>query len=353
MKVFAYYLPQFHEDENNNKWWGKGFTEWTNLRRITSLYKGHNQPRIPLNNNYYNLEKKETMEWQTRLMREYKIDGLCYYHYWSEGKKLLNRPAENLLEWKDVEQNFCFFWANHSWRKDWIGEKTILFEQKYGTEVEWKMHFEYLKKFFLDNRYIKINNKPLFIIYNKYDIENYEQLINYFNYKCIEIGFSGIKVVVSINKEENIRLVEKDCIIREPDCSLNKRTTFEKLLYKFKREYKVGKLITIQKYNYERFLNKSFEVAKNNINANIYPTIFTGWDNTPRYKERGFVLEGSNPELFKKYLLKYKKLMKEKNCEYIFINAWNEWTEGMYLEPDQMNEYKYLEAVKEVVETEV
>ena len=353
MKILAYYLPQFHEDENNNKWWGKGFTEWTNLKRIDPLYKGHNQPRIPLNYNYYDLEKKETMEWQTQLMKEYSIEGLCYYHYWSIGKKLLNKPVENLLKWKDIKQKFCFFWANHSWRKDWIGEKTILFNQEYGSEKEWEIHFEYLKNFFSDTRYIKINNKPLFIIYNKEEIENYEKMEKFFEKKCIEMGFNGIEILISINKEKKLSLVNKKVIIREPDCSLNRKTIFERILYKLKKEYKIGKILPIQKYNYERFLKEGFKIAKNNINESNYPTIFTGWDNTPRYRERGFILENSNPEIFKRYLLKYKKLMKEKKCEFIFVNAWNEWTEGMYLEPDEKNGYKYLEVIKEVVETEV
>ena len=133
MKKFAFFLPQFHEIPENDKWWGKGFTEWTNVKNARSLFKGHVQPKHPLNDNYYNLLDKSTVEWQTKLMNQYGIDGFIYYHYYFTGKLLLEKPAENLLKWKDIPQNFFFCWANHTWNRSWEGKTDILLEQKYGT----------------------------------------------------------------------------------------------------------------------------------------------------------------------------------------------------------------------------
>lgn len=352
MKILAYFLPQFHEDEKNNIWWGKGFTEWVNLKKSKKLYIGHEQPKLPLK--YYDLTDREVMKWHAKLLKKYKVYGLCYYHYWSLGEKILSKPVENLLNWKEIEQNYCFFWANHDWRKDWVGDsKTILFNQQYGEEKDWEIHFEYLKQFFLDERYIKVNNKPLFIIYNKKVIKNFEKIKDFFNRKCIEIGFSGIEILISISNVDELSKNKENIIIREPDCSLYFKNIFEKIYSRLKKTYKIMKIFPVQRMDYERFLSKGYEIATKNIKNNVYPTLFTGWDNTPRYGKSGFVLENNNIKTFRKYLLKYKKLMKEKNSEYLFINAWNEWTEGMYLEPDQKNRYKYLEVIKEVMDTDI
>ncbi len=189
MKILAYYLPQFHEIEENNKWWGKGFTEWTNVKKGKKLFKTQNQPFVPLNNNYYNLLNKETVKWQTELAKKYGVYGFCYYHYWFEGKKLLEKPVENLLKWKNIDQKFCFCWANHSWKKTWNGLNEILMEQKYGNEDSWNKHFDYLLQFFKDERYIKIDNKPIFMIFKLKDIKDINEMLDFFNKKCIENGF--------------------------------------------------------------------------------------------------------------------------------------------------------------------
>lgn len=160
---------------------GEGFTEWTTVRGAASLFEGHKQPIKPLNNHYYNLLEKETMEWQTALMKKYGIDGQCFYHYYfKDGRQILEKPAENLLKWKDIDMPFCFCWANQTWARTWsnirgnswadkfekkgnAGDDGILIEQHYGREKEWKAHFEYLLPFFQDERYIKLNGSPVFI----------------------------------------------------------------------------------------------------------------------------------------------------------------------------------------------
>ena len=179
MKLLAYYLPQFHRVPENDNWWGEGFTEWTAAKKAKALFKGHYQPHEPWNDNYYNLLEKETMQWQAKLMHQYGIDGMCFYHYWfGEGEKILEKPAENLLKWIDIDMPFCFSWANQSWVQSWSklkgfswlsgqkeessgNESSVIFQQKYGREEEWKVHFQYLLPFLKDKRYIQYDGKPL------------------------------------------------------------------------------------------------------------------------------------------------------------------------------------------------
>ena len=178
MKKFAFFLPQFHEIPENDEWWGKGFTEWTNVKDAKPLYKGHQQPKHPMNNNYYNLLHKNVVEWQTELMNKSGLDGFIYYHYYFTGKKLLEKPAENLLKWKDIPQRFFFCWANHTWNRSWEGKKTILLEQTYGTKDDWEKHFQYLLPLFKDDRYEKRDNKPLLMIF----ISQFNEKNNMFQY---------------------------------------------------------------------------------------------------------------------------------------------------------------------------
>ncbi|MDH6459272.1 hypothetical protein M2102_002923 [Fusobacterium sp. PH5-7] len=356
MKIIAYYLPQFHEIEENNLWWGKGFTEWRNVKNGKKLFKGHNQPLKPLNDNYYNLLDKKTVEWQTKLGNEYGIYGFCYYHYWFKGKKILEKPAENLLKWKKIKQNFCFCWANHSWKKTWNGLNELLIKQEYGLEEDWQEHFNYLKDFFSDERYIKIDDRPVFLIYQPEDILKFNEMINFFDKKCKKIGYSGIYIIESKNNLKNLNfssVKSSAMVLREPNCCIGKRNILQKVIQKLKNNFSKNYLYFVQKYKYEEFIKKSIDISKEFLNEKTYPGIFTGWDNTPRHGRRGYVIEGNTPELFKEYLVEQKKIMKEKNIEYIFLNAWNEWAEGMYLEPDEKFKYDYLKAIKKAIETEV
>ena len=186
MRVIAMYLPQFHRVKENDEWWGEGFTDWDAAKNAKPLYERHYQPHIPLNKNYYDLLKKETLQWQADLMKKYGIDGMCFYHYWfKEGKRILEKPAEILLENKDIDMPFCFCWANESWAKTWKaipganiwtidetkneGDDTkpvFLLEQEYGGCREWEEHFMYLLPFFRDKRYVRINNRPVFQFYH-------------------------------------------------------------------------------------------------------------------------------------------------------------------------------------------
>ena len=352
MRKFAFYLPQFHEIFENNKWWGEGFTEWTNVKKAKPLFKGHQQPKEPLNDNYYNLLDIETVKWQTNLMKEYDIDGLIYYHYYFNGKLLLEKPVENLLKNKDIDQKFFFCWANHTWYRSWQGSKEVLIEQTYGSEEDWEKHFQYLLPFFKDERYEKKDNMPLFMLF-KSDFDCKNNYLKYLNKRCIEEGFNGIYAIESFldgkynwpndlqESINNMSSVTKKLLLREPNTALNIYNT--KLIYKpLKVINRIRKILykTPSIYNGNllyRIINKE------PINNEIIHSLFFEWDNTPRHKERGYIITPPSEGLFIKILNKYK------DEEYVFFNAWNEWAEGMMLEPTKGNGYKYLEWQKQLL----
>lgn len=353
MKVIAYFLPQFHEIKENNEWWGKGFTEWTNIKNGKRLYKNHNQPKIPLNDYYYDLLNKETMIWQTELAIKYGVDGFCYYHYWFSGRKILEKPAENLLRWKEIKQNFCFCWANHDWRKTWNGTNEILIKQTYGNKEEWEEHFQYLLPFFKDSRYMKIENKPIFMIFSSKNVTANEERIIYFNKRCRECGFNGIYIIESLNlKNENSHLKHSEAVVlREPSIGWDCQNIFIKIVHQLKRKFKKNYLYFPSRYKCELIYKNSLEYLKNfETEKKLFIGSFTEWDSTPRHGRRGYIIEHKNKEEFKKYLDSQFEIAQERKIEYIFINAWNEWAEGMYLEPDKNNKYYYLEIIKEIKE---
>lgn len=354
MKIFAFYLPQFHETEENNEWWGKGFTEWTHVNAAKPLYNKHLQPIKPLNNNYYNLMDKKTIEWQTSLMKKYGIDGLVYYHYYFCGKKLLNKPAENLLKWKDINQPFFFCWANHSWYKAVDGVKNLLIEQTYGSEAEWEEHFKYLLPFFKDERYQKRNGKPILMVFDAKFLQK-NDLFAFFDYRCKQEGFDGICIIETFkdlsnksnyyNFKNSISTCTDLIYVRQPDVAktiiLKKRKYSPIRFYtKFKRIlFMKGIIKGVETFRGGCFYNimQKYRI----IDEKACNGVFFSWDNTPRHSKRGFVITVPNKQKF----MQYMSLIS--NDEYVFINAWNEWAEGMVLEPTEHNGYKYLEWIKE------
>lgn len=211
MKVIAFYLPQFHETPENNEWWGQGFTEWNNMKAAKPLFEGHNQPRIPLNNNYYNLLDEKTLEWQTKIAKEHGVYGFCCYHYWFGSKMLLEKPMEIYLKDKNCDLPFCFCWANETWTNAWAAEtesdRKTLIKQEYGDKEEWERHFQYLLPFFKDERYIKEGNKPLFVIYRPQYITELSARLAYYNKRAQEEGFDGLVFVaqhVSFYAEKSV-----------------------------------------------------------------------------------------------------------------------------------------------------
>lgn len=351
MELFALFLPQFHEIPENDEWWGKGFTEWRNVRGAKPLFKGHLQPRHPFEDNYYNLMNKDTVVWQTSLLKDYGIDGLIYYHYYFNGRKLLERPAENLLKWTEIDQPFFFNWANHSWNRSWKGSTEVLMEQTYGNEDDWKRHFEYLLPFFQDKRYKKINNKPVFMIYNPSFPEKIA-MFSCFNEWCKEKGFDGIFVIDECfspyTTEWKRFFADRDNISQKMYLTLplagrsivtHEKSKITQLKHKIINKLnQKGIIRTLIKYEGNDLLRAVMN-EKYHDEA-IIPGLFFEWDNTPRHGNRGYIINPISEDVFLEYMEYYK------DSDMMIVNAWNEWCEGMMLEPTKENGYRYLEWIK-------
>lgn len=341
------YLPQFHRVKENDEWWGEGYTDWVSAKNAVPLFEGHYQPHVPKDKNYYNLMDKATFEWQVSLMKKYGIDGQCIYHYWfKDGKQILEKPIEKLLEWKDIDMPFCFCWANQSWVNSWNAVKGanvwcdarenkkegdndngVLLEQQYGDEKEWRKHFEYLLCFFKDNRYIKHDNKPVFVLYQAMDINVLEEMSECWNNWAIEEGFNGIYFIGANNKDEAL----VDAVLYPGPIS-----GIKDILKKYNNsEFRVLDYKSVWK----SIINKAYMESECMVGG------FVGYDDTPRRGLRGCVIDNADPNIFKKYFTRLLAINEIHNQPYTFINAWNEWGEGMHLEPDEKDGTAYLEAV--------
>lgn len=358
MKIIAFNLPQFHEIPENDEWWGKGFTEWTNIKADNKYSEGIK----PLDGNYYNFLDKSTMQWQTDLCKKYGVYGMCYYHYYFNGRLLLEKPAENLLEWKDIDQKFCFCWANHTWYRSWNGTKEVLLEQTYGNEEEWSRHFEYLRPFFEDDRYIKIDGKPVFMIFNT-QVECLDQMMAYFDDACKKAGFAGIFYIQSISNQCYLGKVPENAdaiLTREPDYSYNKYVNkLNKTPWGFivrSIRYVNRKIFHIKRINLRKFDgNKLMRFATDNLknpptSRDYFRCAWSMWDNTYRHKWRGYKISRPSKEVFETYLRALKSDCKKRGKDFVFFNAWNEWAEGMILEPEEKYGYYFLDSIKKVVD---
>jgi hypothetical protein len=349
MKFIAYFLPQYHYVKENDEWWGRGFTEWTNVKKARPLFRGHYQPHKPKDDNYYVLTEKSTVEYQTDLMDKYNVYGLAYYHYWFNGKLLLEKPAENLLKWKDINQRFFFFWANHTWIKSVNGVKTVLQEQTYSGEKDWQSHFKYFLPFFKDDRYIKVNNKPVIAIYVPEDIPQYNDMIRLWDELAIENGFNGVYIIESINGYHQFgrKSIADAEMLRAPNLGTYDITRWYGRIAKRPRLQKKVPFFFPYKIPYKKVITSLIKESKKyKTNKKVYFGTYCGWDNTCRHGRYGSVHTNINAEDFRRSIMELKKLTKED--DFFFINAWNEWAEGMHLEPDEKNGFSFLEVLKDI-----
>lgn len=369
LKYIAFYFPQFHEIEENSKWWGRGFTDWDLVKNAKPNISSQNQPRVPLSGNYYDLSKSEVIDWQIKLAEKFNLGGFNFYHYWFDGRLILEKPLELFFEDKNHNLEYCITWANETWTKQWIGSSEVLIEQKYLNDIDiWTKHFQYLLQFFNDTRYIKIDNKPVLCIYRPELNKNMGKYIDFFNKMAINSGFDGIYFVGMKSYE----MLNEDYIYHKFQAKLKfqprylfnnkflKRNANVSLLEKFARslpeklQIKIGRIkFLFEKHKtidyiefYKELIRQAKEQAKN---EKIYQSVIVDWDNTARYRRRSKFFQNVSPESFEKYLGELENIEKEKGNEFIFINAWNEWSEGAYLEPDEKYGYKFLEVIKKLV----
>lgn len=354
--IIAFYLPQFHAIPENDEWWGTGFTDWTNVRKARPLFSGHRQPRVPLNG-YYDLSDVEVMRWQAGLAKEYGVSGFCFYHYWFSGKMLLEKPAEQLLQHADIEMPFCFSWANEPWARTWDGKAhQVLMPQDYGTQKDWETHFNYLLPFFLDPRYICVDGAPMFLIYKTRSIPDCDKMMNLWIDLARKAGLPGIHFVQTIRENQ---LDDRDLPFSanaefEPARSIRLQGSLRLQLQRVRRMLFRGmnhvfglRCHTNAVIPFKRMTDLS--LAKNSPKG-TYGGVFAGWDNSARRDTDATIIQPPTKEEFADYLRsKIKQTRVVYQTDTIFVNAWNEWAEGTYLEPDEDNRYAYLEAIRDVL----
>lgn len=372
-KLIANYLPQYHRTDENDKWWGEGYTDWVAVKNSRPLFEEHYQPHIPMNENYYSLDEPEVLRWQAKIAREYGIYGFGIYHYWfSKEKNLLCKPSEILLSHKEIRINFMFIWDNSTWKRTWSHVKKnandwaplydadvsnhtnenngILAELKYGREKEWKEHFDYINKFFKDERYIKIDEKPVFCFFNPGNgKEVIDRMVAYWDFCARNAGFKGIHTIMRFDGMTSIN--NSYGFLYEP---VNSGWAINSIGLRIKnklREYYFPKILKRPIiFDYDRIWSSIIYNANKFSGSDMYLGAFVGYDDAPRRGLNGKVVINSSPEKFGCYMEKLIRINELRDREFIFVTAWNEWGEGAHLEPDERFNTAYLEELKKAIE---
>ena len=359
-KVIAMYLPQYHEIPENNEFWGEGFTDWITTQNANPLFKGHEEPRVPLGNTYYDLSKEEAIIWQSSLALKYGVEGFAVYHYWFNNEKnLLTKPAELIRDSDEVKINYFLAWDNASWVRSWsnvngnswapMAEKkidkqgrTVLIPYIIGSEKDWENHFNYLILHFQSPKYIKVNNKPVFIIFN-FDSQ-VKSMCAYWETLAQENGFAGMHFIIKKDKKNNPIPSSYYQFKYEP---LNSGWAFSFL---FRMERKLRKIFKLHPrlhiYSYKKIWRQIINNARKETQQNMYHGAFVQYDDTPRRGKGGTLTLGENPDVFQKELATLIEINDKQSKDFIFLTAWNEWGEGAYLEPDTQWRYAFLEALQ-------
>lgn len=374
-RVIALYLPQFHPTEINDKYWGKGFTEWRNVAKAKSLFWGHYQPRLPADLGFYDLRLQEIQIQQADMAREYGIEGFCYWHYWfGNGKMILEKPLERVVASGKPDFPFCVGWANHTWsNKTWEKTKalqsTVIFlQQEYPGVDDYIAHFNYLLPMFRDKRYIRVDGKPLFMVFNPYEIPDNELLIQTWQKMARENGLPGIHFVArsetasgGANKKDILSGIEQEkrfnqCLSWGYDAIYSVPVQRIKVMDMRSIKLTIDKVMKklhippmLEKHNYKDIMKYLFDEW--DYKENVYPMVIPHWDNTPRQGRKGYVYTNESPKLFGETVRTAIKYVEKKpdDKKIIFVHSWNEWGEGAYLEPDLRYGMGYLEQIKKNV----
>lgn len=351
IRLIASYLPQFYPTKENDEWWHKGFTEWTNVGKADRLFEGHYQPRVPKDLGYYDLRLSEVRKEQAEMAKEYGIEGFCYWHYWfGNGERVLTRVFDEVVASKEPHFPFCLAWANETWSGRWHGaENRILMEQLYPGKEDMIDHFNTLLEAFKDERYIKVNNKLFFMIYKPDQLEGTELFIETWNALARENGLEGFYFVAQIMDEH-----QKDMYISRGYSAVNviAHYNIQKVLSN-RISNNIKKLFKRESFNvYEYKEAMKYFVGKEDYKIDSIPTILPNWDHSPRSGTRAFILHDSKPEYFRSHVKEVFNVIKSKSNEerIAIIKSWNEWGEGNYLEPDLKYGHEYLEVIKEELE---
>ena len=344
IKPIAFYLPQFHEFPENDKWWGKGFTEWTNTRAGTPMFDGHYQPHEPGELGYYHLlHDRDIMHRQADMAKEHGIYGFCYYYYWFSGKKLMERPLEKMLSDPSVDLPFCICWANETWSRRWDGQDSqILMKQEHNAKTD-KEFIEDVIPIFKDPRYIKMDGKPVLIVYRADLFPNLLQTIKDWKKRCAEEGMDLCVGMIQTFGQYDPTPYGCDFAVEFPPHNISAANITDDV--PGKREDFVGEI-----YDYRSLVQQSME--KTDIHYPMFRGCMLGWDNTARRKNKAHIYCHSTPFEFQRWLAaacEFTSHVWEKERRFVFINAWNEWAEGTHLEPDQKYGTEFLQVVSNAV----
>ena len=424
VKLVALYFPQFHAIPENDEWWGRGFTDWTNVKKAAPQFHGHNQPRVPLGGRYYDQSKLETIRWQVELAKSHGVYGFCHYHYWFEGKQLLEAPTNLMLEHPEIDFPFCLAWANETWSRRWDGrEEDILIAQTHTPEVQhWEKHFQYLIRAWTDPRAIRIDGRPVFMIYRPHLVKEIGKMLDYWTQRAKESGLPGVFFVAmrqyeypkpellkhfhgsmhfqpfeamaspdyrplpTVEKQEgSVSTIDNNDAIAAPPLT---EPGFLRLLWR-RLPMPIRHFVGLVKWQLVQFLlvlpRKAFALLSQSLRERLralaarrepklliwdydsvwnqiikvendyglvtFPGAFVDWDNTPRYGKRARLFRGASPERFRYWFTKLVDATATRpvNERYIILNAWNEWAEGTYLEPDERYGFRYLEIVRDTL----
>ena len=344
IKLIAYYLPQYYEIDFNNKYWGKGYTEWTVTAKAKPLYKGHYQPHVPADLGFYNLLMPEARKAQADMAKEYGIDGFCYWHYWfGGGKTIMEKPFNAVLESGEPNFPFCLCWANHSWHNP--GTKQIIYEQKYGDLKDHTEHFYSLLNAFKDKRYITIDDRPVFAIFAPHEFPDITGFMNLWNGLAQNNGLKGI-YFIGLSQDNSIFDKIKDYNFDAINTiRLKDFLSYQNKYIDFLR-YRINFFHRFTRYKYST-ASKHF-IEASDADEKIIPTIIPGWDHTPRTNSKGLFLTDYTPDEFECHVRKALDVVSRKQNKLCFIKAWNEWGEGNHLEPDLKWGTQFLERLKKV-----
>ena len=377
-RVIAYYLPQFYPIPENDRFWGKGFTEWTNVAKAKPLFKNHNQPRVPADLGFYDLRLPEVREAQAEMAREAGIEGFCYWHYWfGNGKRLLDRPFDEVLNSGKPDFPFCLCWANHDWttetwqQADRKTTTTMIAEQTYPGDEDYINHFNYVLKAFKDKRYITVDGKPIFTIFDPYKFKDVRHFIELWRKLAKDNGLKGIYFVALANNTSTIRLKEDGTLEKNIMPNLkSSKDVYENILsvgfdainsygkrrsemiytgkYRRLAQKKLREFFPFMKpdvFNYEISIKYFF--APEDKWDNIFPTILPQWDKSPRVGTCDDIYVNATPENFRRHLNDAISMIADKPEEHkiLFLRSWNEWGEGNYVEPDLKYGHGFLDAL--------
>lgn len=357
IKPIAIVLPQFHPNPENDLWWGKGFTEWTNVTKAQPRFKDHYQPHLPADLGFYDLRLQEARLAQEQLARQYGIHGFCYYHYWFNGKRMLYEPLDRKLQNPTEDLPFMMCWANENWTRRWDGANhEVLLNQEYSFDDD-KNHIEHLIPYFKDERYIKVNGKPIFIVYRPRLFPDIKRTIAIWRDAVKKAGLPDLYIGFAQNNEHSFAPSEKgfDFAFQfkpnfgsQTDPILYDATLFKRIKRRIRKKLRLPLDTFNPYYDYENYATTQMNLG---FPENVYPGITPMWDNSARRKNNPFILHNSSPEKYGRWLKFIKENYNWRSMPepFLFINAWNEWAEGNHLEPCQKWGTAYLESTKEIL----